>query len=216
MKRIFAVLLVLVLSLSLFACGDGAKGEEAKSEHYENDVKFQIGEISGDTYENKFFGIKCEIDNDWAFSTEEEIAELNNFTMDYMPDDLAKQYEKSGNFIDMYASADDGFDNINISAQKLSKSEIKNFDAVENFKAAIPTLEKTFENMGCTDCDFEVSKATVDGEEYDAYYGTAQREDLRMYQQQIAVIRNNYLVTITVTSYNEDICDDIFDFMTIE
>lgn len=216
MKRIFAVLLVLVLSFSLFACGDGAKGEEAKSEHYENDVKFQIGEISGDTYENKFFGIKCEIENDWTFSTEEEIAELNNFTMDYMPDDLAKQYEKSGNFIDMYASADDGYGNINISAQKLSKSEMESFDPVSNFKAAFPSLEEAFENMGYTNCKFDVAKVTVDGKEYDAYYGTAQLEDLRMYQQQISIIRNNYLVTITVTSYNEDICDDIFDFMTIE
>ena len=215
MKRIFAVLMILVLSLSLFACGD-KDIKNAEPGFYENNEKFQIGEIKGDTYENKFFGIKCEIDNGWTFSTKEEIAELNNFTMDYLPEDLVEYYENSTNFIDMYASSEQSFDNINISAHKLSKSEIESFDAKKNFEQAIPSLEETFENMGYTDCEFDIIKTTVDGVEYDAYRCTAQLETLSLYQEQIAVIRNGYLVTITVTTYDVDTCSDVFGFLTIE
>ena len=215
MKRIIAVLMILVLSLSLFACGD-KDTKKAEPGFYENNEKFQIGEIKGDTYENKFFGIKCEIDNGWTFSTKEEIAELNNFTMDYLPEDLVEYYENSTNFIDMYASREQSFDNINISASKLSKSEIESFDAKKNFEQAIPSLEETFENMGYTDCEFDIIKTTVDGVEYDAYRCTAQLETLSLYQEQIAVIRNGYLVTITVTTYDVDTCSDVFGFVTIE
>lgn len=216
MKRIFAVLMILVLSLSLFACGD-KDTKNAEPGFYENNEKFQIGEIKGDTYENKFFGIKCEIDNGWTFSTKEEIAELNNFTMDYLPEDLVEHYENSTHFIDMVASRrENSFENINIFAIKMSKSEIESFDAKKSFEDSLPSVKETLENMGCTNCEFDIIKTTVDGVEYDAYRGTAQLETLSLYQEQIAVIRNGYLVTITVTTYDVDTCSDVFGFVTIE
>lgn len=215
MKRIFAVLMILVLSLSLFACGD-KDTKNAEPGFYENNEKFQIGEIKGDTYENKFFGIKCKVDSNWMYRTEQEIAELNNFTMEFMPEDVAEYYENSSNFIDMYATREQSYDNINISAHKLSKSEIKSFDAKKNFESAIPTLEETFENMGYTDCEFTITNATVDGVEYVAYRGTGKLDTMSLYQEQIAVIRNGYLVTITVTTYDVDTCSDVFGFVTIE
>lgn len=82
MKRIVLIIMVLLLVVSIFAC-NGNNQDIAEIELNVNTLStiqtesqntnvtdnafqlkeaFQLGSVNGNTYENKFFGIKCVVD----------------------------------------------------------------------------------------------------------------------------------------------------------
>ena len=115
--------------------------------HYQNDEEFQIGQVTANTYENKFFGIKCIMDDSWVFYTDKEIAELNNLTMSLLEDDLVKAYENSDVFIDMYVRSKSSYNNINVSGYKMSDSDILDFDVEKNTLKLMNSLKQELSEL---------------------------------------------------------------------
>ena len=235
MKRTVLIVLVLLLVVSMFAC-NGNNQDVAEIELNENTLNtiqtesqntnvtdnafqpkeaFQLGSVNGNTYENKFFGIKCVVDKSWRFYTSEEIAELNKISLSNFDEDFVEIYKNRDTFIDMYAGEKGGYNNVNVSVNRLTDEEIEAFDSIETLENTIDVLKGTFENMGYRNCNFEVQKVTVDGKKYDSYFCTADIGEKKFYQKQFSLIRRGYCVSITATSYVNDICDKLLNQWTI-
>ena len=219
MKRIVLIIMVLLLVVSIFAC-NGNNQDIAEIELNVNTLstiqtESQNTSVNGNTYENKFFGIKCVVDESWRFYTSEEIAELNKISLSNLEEDFVEIYKNRDTFIDMYAGEKGGYDNVNLSVNKLTDEEVETFESVEIIENTIDVLKETFENMGYRNCNFEIQKVTVDGKTYDSYFCTADIGEKKFYQKQFSLIRRGYCVSITVTSYVNNICDKLLNQWTI-
>lgn len=75
MKKLAALALALLMTLSLAACGsqkdDQAGG--AVTPGVTDDAVPDMGTVSGGTYTNRFAGISCTLDDSWYFYTDEQI-----------------------------------------------------------------------------------------------------------------------------------------------
>lgn len=209
MRRIIALLLVAMMAVAVAACDNSNVLGFGQTQ-----AKFQVGAISGNTYSNPFLGVSCTTDDDWTYYTADETAELNNLAAGYLPEDYAKIYETTDTFVDMCVVSDDGSCNINVSAEKLTALQSKTFDAETTFRSNFATYKETYENMGYTNCEFDIQKVVVDGKEFDGCCCTANLEGLTLHQKQIAFVKNNYAVMVTVTSFNSDLFNELFEFIS--
>ena len=75
MKKLFAVLISLIIVLGLCACGD--KQEEEKEE-----VEFSRGTVVDNVYTSEYANLKFAPSEDWVFASDEEIAEIMGYTSD--------------------------------------------------------------------------------------------------------------------------------------
>ena len=209
MRRIIALLLIAMLAFAVAACDNSTVLGFGQTQS-----KFQVGAISGNTYSNPFLGVSCTTDDDWTYYTAQETAELNNLVADYLPEDYAKIYETADTFVDMCVASDDGSCNINVSAEKLTALQSKTFDAETTFRSMFSNYKETYENMGYTNCEFDIQKVVVAGKDFDGCCCTANLKGITLYQKQIAFVKNNYAVMVTVTSFNRDLSDELFEFIS--
>ena len=91
-KKLAALTLALLMTLSLAACGsqkdDQAGG--AVTPGVTDDAVPDMGTVSGGTYTNRFAGISCTLDDSWYFYTDEQIDELNGFVRESTSDEELK------------------------------------------------------------------------------------------------------------------------------
>ena len=135
MKRIIATLLMLLMLLSLCACGKSeseirgqvsdvaetpAEEEPAEEAVEEEAAEAQVGSVTGGRYESSFLGIGCELDENWVYASQEEMAELLGVTADMFEDEsYAEAMKNADMFYDMYAIVADGTTSINVLVQNL-------------------------------------------------------------------------------------------------
>jgi len=70
-------------------------------------------------------------------------------------------------------------------------------------------VKESFENMGFTDYTYEFVDLEIDGKAVTGVKNIASASGVSMCQKQFAVKCNGYIASITVTSMNKDITDDI-------
>lgn len=125
MKKIIALLLVLVLAFSLVACGssqssgsgnDDDKKSEDKNKNDEKDknsggdkqVSFARGKVENNVYKNEFVGIEIAMADSWTISSDADIARLCGVTVEEMQGEGYKNLlEQFGSMIDISASTGD-------------------------------------------------------------------------------------------------------------
>ena len=76
MKRIFVLMLVLIMGLSLIGCGNKISKEFEIAKESASKV-IATGKIEGDVYTHEF-GIRFEKPENWVYSTEEELAQMES------------------------------------------------------------------------------------------------------------------------------------------
>ena len=62
-KKFCALLLALLLTMSLAACGGGAENTNGPTPQ----KQFSAGTTTGNTYTNEYFGFTCTLDESWVF-----------------------------------------------------------------------------------------------------------------------------------------------------
>ncbi len=221
MKKLSALLLVLLLCLSLTACiakdvrGDVSGNHTDDSTPVlseEETTKFSMGETTNNSYKNEFANIGCNLPNNWVFYTDEQIKELNNFTKDAIGDELAEAIENASIIYDMYAQADDGVLNTNINLEKLTVLQAATINIEETLRGQFDSMRTAFENMGYTNVNVEYTKTTVDGKALDGAKITAQINGINFYSLAICYKAKNYLVNISLGSLGEDKTDEILNY----
>ena len=204
-SRFTAIVLVVVLCLSLCACG-GQGGASSKD--------FSIGTSADGAYSNSFFGLKIRLDSDWMFATESELLSLSNsagMDLDTLDSQAVKTSLESGTlYYDMYAVSSDGRNNVNAMIRDVRKGFGDDLTVESVVEQGITELEQTYRSMGYGD-GMVVKQDTVSflGSRTPCVHATLHVDNISTYQAQVYIIHDGYLEFITATSYLKDNTKDI-------
>lgn len=213
MRRILALLLVLVMAFSFTACkNENVRGEiknDTSDAEVSGEKEFSLGIANGNVYENKFIGIGCQLDDNWSFYDDEQIKQLNNLVTDAVGDELASQIENADIIYDMYAIHSNGMNNININLENVGLAYNTAVDIEEHFEKAMPSVKEALGNMGYANLNHELVTVKIGKKEFDAVKIISEINGIKMYQLQICIKSGKYLASITFATFNEDTTDEI-------
>ena len=212
MKKVLATLLAMVMLLSMAACGsEDVRGVQSdnKNNTEPNEPEFSMGAVSGLTYENEFIGIGCKLNDQWSFSTDEEIREMNNATAEMAGEEFQDIIQNASVIYDMHAVHSNEMDNIIVSLEKVNPLQLVGLDLEDNFEALLPTMQEAFENIGYTDIKFDIGTVTIEGKEFTTLYVNAVIAGYEVYQATIAIKCSGYLASISVTTYGQEALNEL-------
>lgn len=203
MKKLFALLLAVLMLFSLFGCS-AMKDEEDEEQESTKEKEFSLGTISDLEYESQYIGIGCRLPDTWRFYTDSELESLNGFVLDRLEGDAREVVENASIIYDMYAIHGNGSDSININLEKVDKSQLKNLDIKNNMETLIPSLVEVYESVGYTDITSTVETVMVDGEEFYCIRTTAVLYGEDIYMVQLQIPCTEHMAAITIVSFFED------------
>ena len=168
----------------------------------------ELGIVSGGRYENEFLGIGCELDDNWVYANEEQLASLIGITADAVGGDFGEQMLKSDLFYDMYAESGTNAATINIVIQKLDlMSSMASEEAV--IDASIKTMETQLAAAGFSDLKIGKNTLSFVGEEHLGVTVSAMVQGVQLYEQQVYIKKGGYIASITFGTYVTDRTADL-------
>ncbi len=232
MKKIL-ISLLLILALLLTACGssktpapkaEGSTEAEAATETETSaepeastptsdawsDGTFSLGTIDGDTYKNEMLGIGCKLPG-WTYADEQEIAEQNEWTAEMMSEDLAERLKDSDNVMVMDAASEDGMANININVQHLDGLVSKIVSEQDFIDAAFPEISGALTDAGLENVKVEKADISVLGEQHPGFVTNGEYMGVPIYQRQFSILGNGYMASITITSFQDDVTEELLE-----
>ena len=168
-----------------------------------------FGEVKNDTYENGFLGLGCTLEG-WHYYTDEELEKVNQRTKEALLHELDELIDR--NIGIMMAEKPDHQQNVNIQIQN-----IKNFTAVYKLMGLAYVAENSLEGFkamlggaGYTDVQVGVEEVTVGGQTFTGVKGSYKIGSIPVYFKQLWELRDDYMVTVTATTVQEDTTDEVF------
>ena len=223
MKKVFCIILSMLMLLSLFGCTGNTDPEDIRGEvsgttegKQEEKPEFSLGDTTGSTYTNDFLGISCTLPEGWVFYTDEQMKELNNLVGDYMDEEVAEQLKNATIIYDIIAQNTTDGSSINVAMEKLNVIQIVSLDVKKALEAQIDGIKSTYANIGYTDVQVEYQKLTVDGKEFDSLKIQAKLQGLDFTGVLFAFPKGDYLANVTVCSLSADTVNSILDSITVK
>lgn len=217
-KQLAWVLTVAALLGLLTACGgdqDVSGTIDPQEDGAAEEKEFQMGEMNGGTYTNAFLGISCQLSDDWTYYNEEQIAEINNMVADSISDEeLSEMMEKASTVQDMYAASSDGLATINVVFENMGVVYGTVMDEEKYIQTASPNLEKALTDMGMTDVQMEETTREFAGATRHSLRVSGSMNEVPVFEELVCIKEGNYMATITMASYMEDITDDMAALFT--
>ena len=202
MKKLFCVLFVTLMLLSLCSCKDNnIRGSITPTP---TDPQFSLGSSKNNTYKNDFLGLSCTLPSEWVFLTDEEILELNNLVGDMAGDQFKEALEKATVIYDMYATANGGLNSINVTMEKLNVVQSASYTPKSYMEAQFSALKTALENMGCSNVNIQYEKIMVDGKAFDGAKVTASISGVPFYETLFCFKKDRYMVNIAIGSAQTD------------
>ena len=201
MKKAMSLILALLLTVSLAACG-------GKS----NEPDLHRGTVDGDTYTSEFLGLKLTVDEDWVIADDEQLAELSGVVKESFTDEeIRDQIEKGGSVTDLYALNQADGSSLNITIQKLSlvSGMLVTEDAYA--EANLKQLPDALASASITVDKLEKTKVTFVGEEHVALALEGTIQDVPLYETLVMVKTGSYIACITAATFFEDTTADLLD-----
>lgn len=213
MKKLTAMLLVLVMMLSLCACGEKNVSGTVSPQEEQTEVDFQLGVTTGGKYESTFLGIGCSLDDSWSFASQEELAQMIGATAEMFDnEEYAEQMKNTDMFYDMAAAADDGLVNINIIIQNMGLLYGMALSEEKYIEVSQEGLEEQLSSAGFTLEGVEAGTVTFAGQERSGLHITCTYQGIAYYCQQVYIKQGNYMSVITLASFFEDDTDAMLDY----
>lgn len=223
MKKILTLIILISLITSLVACGVSKEEthnlqitsdtdmvfDETLPESMEKENEFSIGTITGKTYENEFLCVGCTLPDEWVFHSEEQIKELNNATVDLMPDEYKELIEQSDLVYDMMANTEDHNSSINVILEKSNITYVATFNLETDYEAIAEITKSSFEDIGFTDINYSILTTDFAGEEIECLMWDMKMGKENIYEIQVFIKAFDYIGTITVASTDLSTCKDI-------
>ena len=223
MKKVFCIILSMLMLLSLFGCTGNTDPEDIRGEvsgttegNQEEKPEFSLGDTTGSTYTNDFLGISCTLPEGWVFYTDEQIKEQNNITENYLDEEVIEQLKKASIVYDMIAKNMTDGSNINVTMEKLNADQIEDLNIKDILEAEIDTIKSTYANIGYSDVQVEYQKLTVDGKEFDSLKIQAKFQSLNFSSILFAFPKGDYLANVTVCSLSADTVNSILGSITVK
>ena len=168
-----------------------------------------FGEVRNETYENAFLGLGCTLEG-WHYYTDEELEKVNQRTKEALLHELDELIDR--NIGIMMAEKPDHQQNVNIQIQN-----IKNFTAVYKLMGLAYVAENSLDGFkamlggaGYTDVQVGVEEVTVGGQTFTGVKGSYKIGSIPVYFKQLWELRDDYMVTVTATTVQEDTTDEVF------
>lgn len=235
MKKLFAIVLLLAMLLSLCACGkseneirgqisapaESASGESAPAEEAEEpglaeaaeNVEAEAGVINGGRYESSFLGIGCELDENWTYASREQMIELLGTTSDMFNDteyeDAIKDAEM---FYDMYAAVADGTASINVLVQNLGLIYGTVLSVEQYVDLSTQSLSEQLEAAGFSDVKWEKVELDFAGETRPGLKISSQVQGIPYYCTQSYIKAGNHIAVVSFAAYFEDSTEAMLDY----
>ena len=203
-KQIKIPAMLLALALTLTACAAGQK-------------TFQRGSVEGRTYTSEFLGLTCTAPEEFAYLSDQEIAEMNSITLE-SGEDLAsamkQRLEDGGQVQDMYLMAEDALHRVGITVDKVTdgKTAVDMAAFIENGIAQAEEYYAAIEGM--TDVGAAAQTTKFLGGEYDSILTTATYNGFPTQSLQVCIPLEQYICVVTFTSYVEDRTDEMMGFFS--
>lgn len=208
--KILSAFLALLMIAALAGCSSKPeRGEISGDDKSAETADYSTPERSGNTYSSKFLGAKITLDENWTFSTDEEIAAMNNLTADLMGDEFSEQLKKADVIYDMMVADSATGDNININFENMGLVLGKVVSPKAYLELSQETYESAMAQIGAENVKSSLGKVDFAGEKEDALIGKIEASGVSMYQVVIAKSCGNYMASITITTMLEDRTADL-------
>lgn len=187
---------------------------ETESETTENEALsgLDLGTVDGNTYTNETLGLHCELGDSWYVYSEAELASLMGVVADSLSDSIIGDAIDNNQSVTVFFAMDTTtYGNINITISKDSMSAL----GEENFVALMvpqmkPILEQSgFENVTCTEAEFEFAGQTHTGIDI-----TATVQGATVYERQVYLMADSCMYVVTATAYEENGAQAMLDTFT--
>lgn len=233
-RKYLPILLVLLLALGMASCGSsggdtgdaGAASSSSASADTSADtsadagtdsaesVEYEHGTIDGTVYTNDFFGFTFSVKDDWTFTDEKGLRELNQSVSDLLDNDSITNALKEGQtFIDMQASSgDDSFSSINLTVSYAPGSS----GIGDITDATTEYMKSMYENAGFENIEISKETAAVSGGTLDTLVTKMTVEGIDVVEKQFFFTNGDYLGTLTVSGMSEEECDELLSWITLK
>lgn len=197
-RRLTAIVLIITSMCMMIS---------AQAETITSDMLF--GEVKNETYENAFLGLGCTMEG-WHYYTDEEMEEVNQRTKAALSNELDELVDR--NIAIMMVERPDGMQNVNIQLQN-----VKDYVAIYNMMgleyvatSSLGGFESTLEAAGFTDIQLGVGELNIGDKTFTCVTGEYKLNGIQVYFKQIWDLRDNYLVTVTATTIQDNTTDEVF------
>ena len=170
-----------------------------------------FGEVKNETYENAFLGLGCTLDG-WHYYSDEEQEKVNQMTKEALLHELDELIDR--NIGIMMAEKPDSRQNVNIQIQN-----IKNFTAVYKIMgleyvatSSLDGFKAMLAGAGYTDIQVSVDEVTVGDQTFTGVKGSYKIGSIPAYFKQLWELRDDYMVTVTATTFQTDTTDEVFTY----
>lgn len=202
LSRFSALLLAVLMTLSLAACGGGGQS---------TDKEFSAGVTDGNTYTNEYFGFAATLDENWTMLTKDQITQITGQTAKALNDEnLAKMYEDGKVVMEMYGVRSDN-STVNITVENLGTINGAKYDESGYVDESLKQLPDQLSAGGFTDIKTEKTTVTFAGTEHDGITITANVQSTAVHEVLACVKVGNYVAVITAVTFGDSNPSEILD-----
>lgn len=202
LSRFSALLLAVLMTLSLAACGGGGQS---------TDKEFSAGVTDGNTYTNEYFGFAATLDENWTMLTKDQITQITGQTAEILDDDnLAEMYEDGKVVMEMYGVRSDN-STVNITVENLGTINGAKYDESGYVDESLKQLPDQLSAGGFTDIKTEKTTVTFAGTEHDGITITASVQSTAVHEVLACVKVGNYVAVITAVTFGDSNPSEILD-----
>ena len=158
-----------------------------------------FGEVKNDTYENGFLGLGCTLEG-WHYYTDEELEKVNQRTKEALLHELDELTDR--NIGIMMVEKPDHQQNVTAVYKLMGLAYVAE-NSLDGFKAMLG-------GAGYTDVQVGVEEVTVGGQTFTGVKGSYKIGSIPVYFKQLWELRDDYMVTVTATTVQEDTTDEVF------
>lgn len=200
LQKFAALLLALCLLAALGGCQKIQQAADAV-----NAKEFSMGTVNGNSYENDFVGIRCDLPQDWTIYDEAQLAEMIGLFSDtFTEGDFKDLVEETGTSVIFYAENPSTLSSINITVGDTESYDMAMSDHKALVDAMVEQMPEMMEQAYTTDVKVETDTFSFCGEDTYGTYITATVYGVPIFQRQVIDVEGTYNITITVCSYEED------------
>lgn len=170
------------------------------------------GKVSGDTYENEFFGFTYKLPEGFKFQDEAYLKQMNQVALDMFDSEAVTQALESGAaFFEMAAIGSNNSSNINAVVAYAGTPEAKALDAKGYLQYTDATLADQLASTGAKVESTELGtyKSSVTGAEFPSLKIKLSMNGVTMNEEMVCLKAGDYFMTITATSADEPELDQI-------
>ena len=222
MKKLLCFIMVFVLCFAAVGYASVATPTDMKTTRKSNkgatatDISEDIDSVSvfgkkvNGNYENEFLGLGLKL-NDWHLYSEQELAEVNQVSNDFIATKVKEDIGLADNLTIMMAQAPDNNASINIVLRNMKEymDAIKTAGVDAVIAGSLDASRDMYTQVGFQNVKVDSAKIRIEQQDYPGMSVYYEAQGVPTYLKQIALIRGDFMAYITISSLNEDTTDAI-------